>query len=140
MFINGLNSFALLRRSSTAKLRQVPKDALVMMRSAAETSRWNYLNKVHLLEAELASFENRHEQAKWSYAAAILASRSSRFKHEVGLSCELAGHHYRRVGDVQRAACLFNHARQCYSEWGSNMKMKTIDRQLSKMRSSGLSG
>lgn len=57
-----------------------------------------------------------------------------------GLSCELAGHHYRRVGDVQRAACLFNHARQCYSEWGSNMKMKTIDRQLSKMRSSGLSG
>ena len=76
------------------------------------------------------SFEGKYDQAKASYAAAITAARCSRFIHEQGLAYELAGFHYTKIGDHRSAWTFFNHAKQCYSEWGSQMKVDSIARQL----------
>jgi len=136
-FFHAINSFMMLKRKGISKLRQIAKDALVALRAAAKDSKWNYGNKVYLLEAELSSHEGRNEDAKSFYAAAILASRSSRFKHEEGLACELAGFHYKKIGDLHRAWGFFNKAKQCYAEWGSDVKVNFITRQLSVLRDGG---
>jgi hypothetical protein len=86
--------------------------------------------KVHLLEAEQFSFQNRNSEAQASYAAAINSSRSSGFIHEQGLACELAGYHYKKVFHLRSAWIFFNQAKQCYKEWGSQMKVDSISQQL----------
>lgn len=134
-FYNGINCFRLLRRLRAPKLRQISRDAIASMKAAAQHSKWNYENKVHLLEAELYSFEGKHGEAKSSYAAAILNSRSSKFVHEQGLAYELAGFHYKKIGDPHRARGFFNHAKICYFEWGSQMKVESVSRQLEYLAS-----
>lgn len=82
------------------------------------------------MEAEIFSGEGEHEKAKASYAAAITSARCSRFIHEQGLACELAGFHYKRIGDYNSACDLFNQAKQCYEKWGSQLKVDSISHQL----------
>lgn len=91
---------------------------------------FSFITQFHLLEAESYSFHGNHEEAKASYAAAILAARRSRFVHEQGLTCEMAGFHYKKMGDHNGAQDFFNQAKQCYEEWGSQMKVDSIVRQL----------
>jgi tetratricopeptide (TPR) repeat protein len=129
-FLHGLSAFQLLRKNNTAKLRTIPRSAIAALKTAASHSEWNFRNKVHLLEAENYSFNNKHEEAKASYAAAIASAHSSGFIHEEGLALELAGFHYKKIGDHENAQSLFNQAKQCYAEWGSQVKVDSITRQL----------
>ena len=48
-FIHGLNSFQVLKRQNTAKLRVIPKNAIVSLKTATSHSRWNFRNKVSLV-------------------------------------------------------------------------------------------
>merc|ERR1711957_1075057 len=103
------NSFRGIRNSNGngsqfCRLKDVFDDAITALKPAAELSAWNYRNKVFLLEAEMLSFEKRNDEARSSYAAAISSSCSSRFVHEQGLACELAGLHYKKIGDTHAAS------------------------------------
>mmetsp|Transcript_7945 Transcript_7945/g.17919 ORF Transcript_7945/g.17919 Transcript_7945/m.17919 type:complete len:1329 (+) Transcript_7945:91-4077(+) len=133
-YIHGLNSFQVLKRQNTSKLRLIPKNAIAALKTATSHSRWNFRNKVHLLEAENFSFQGNNEEAKASYAAAITSARCSRFVHEQGLACELAGHHYKKIGNHRSAWSFYDQAKQCYAEWGSQMKVDGITRQLESFR------
>ena len=82
------------------------------------------------MEAENFSLNNKHKEAKASYAAAIASARSSGFIHEEGLALELAGFHYKKIGDYKNALSSFTLAKQCYAEWGSQFKVESISRQL----------
>ena len=85
------------------------------------------------MEAENYSFNNQHEEAKASYAASIASARSSGFIHEEGLALELAGFHCNKIGDHKNALSFFAQAKQCYAEWGSQVKVDSISRQLDTM-------
>merc|ERR1712194_271421 len=130
----GLNPFKVVRRTGGLKGKHIPRKALKMLKEAADYSEWNFRNKVHLLEAQICSCDERNEKAKVSYAAAILSARRSGFVHEQGLACELAGCHYKKMGDYKSACGLFNQAKQCYATWGSQMKVDSITRQLDKIQ------
>ena len=65
-----------------------------------------------------------------SYAAAIDSARSSGFIHEQGLACELAGYHCKKIFDLRNARSFFDQAKECYTEWGSQMKVDSVTRQL----------
>jgi hypothetical protein len=69
-------------------------------------------------------------EAQASYAAAINSARSSGFIHEQGLACELAGYHCKKINDLRSAWIFFDQAKQCYTEWGSNMKADSMTLQL----------
>ena len=45
-FIDGMNSFQLLKRTSNGKLRSIPRNAIIVLKNAASLSSWNFLNKV----------------------------------------------------------------------------------------------
>ena len=86
-----------------------------------------------LLEAELLSFEMKNEDAKAMYAAAISASCSSRFVHDQGLACELAAQHRLKINEVRASLDFFRQARECYSRWGSQIKVEYIAQQETKI-------
>ena len=89
-----------------------------------------YSSQVHLLEAEQFSYQNNNNEAQVSYAAIINSTRSSGFVHEQGLACELAGFHYKKILDLHSAWSFFDQAKQCYTEWGSRMKVDSVTCQL----------
>jgi len=86
-----------------------------------------------LLEAEHFSSQNLNSEAQASYAAAISSARSSGFIHEQGLACELAGYHRKKVCDFSSAWSLFDQAKRCYAEWGSQMKVDSVTCQLGSL-------
>jgi ATP-dependent RNA helicase DDX31/DBP7 len=94
------------------------------------------MSLVQLLQAEQFSYQNHHDKAKASYAAAISSARSSGFIHEQGLACELAGYHFKKVGDSRSACGFFEQAKQCYTAWGSLVKVESVTRELNCVRAS----
>ena len=86
-----------------------------------------------MLEAEQFSLQNLNSEAQASYAVAISSARSSGFIHEQGLACELAGYHYKKVCDFSSAWILFDQAKRCYAEWGSQMKVDSVTCQLGSL-------
>ena len=86
------------------------------------------------MEAESLSHLGKNEEARASYAAVITSACSSRFVHEQGLACELAGFHCKKVGDHRSALGYFNQAKECYAEWGSQMKVDSVTRQLDNVQ------
>ncbi|KAL3764630.1 LOW QUALITY PROTEIN: hypothetical protein ACHAW5_001823 [Stephanodiscus triporus] len=119
--------------TSNGKLRSIPRNAIIVLKNAASLSSWNFLNKVHLLEAEQFSLQNHNSEAQASYAAAINSARSSGFIHEQGLACELAGHHYKKVFNLRCAWSFFDQAKRCYTEWGSQLKVDSVTQQLDSL-------
>ena len=82
------------------------------------------------MEAELKSHEGKHDEAMAFYVASIGSAKASGFINEQGLACELAGNHCKKIGDMGGAENFLIQARMCYTEWGSQMRVKSIDRQL----------
>ena len=82
------------------------------------------------MEAELKSYEGKHNEANASYVASINSAQASGFIHEQGLACELAGKHCKKVGDHSSARNYFDLAKACYTEWGSQISVESITSQL----------
>jgi len=108
-------------------------EAISALRSSAELAPLNFSNKAYLLEAEMLSFERKHQEATYSYAAAINSSCSSGCVHEHGLACELAGYHYKKIGEAVTALDCFQKSKQCYTQWGCQMKVEFITQQIENM-------
>jgi tetratricopeptide (TPR) repeat protein len=125
-----LNSFKVAETVHTKKIRAVPEQAVATFKAAAEQSKYNFQNKVELLEAELYNRNGEHDKAKASYAAAIASARSSKFIHEEGLACEKAAFHHKNVGEISDALKYFMQARECYKKWGSKVKVDDVDGQI----------
>lgn len=101
--------------------------------------------QVHLLKAEIQSLEEAkggdcRGGAEASYVAAITSARDSGFVHEQGLACELAGFHHKRFGNHKRAQDYFSQAQQCYTVWGSQLKVGSMARQLEKQYLRSMTG
>ena len=114
----------------------LPKSvAIQVMREKVKQSTWNYQNKVHLLEAVMlsATSTGMEVKAKVSFNAAITAARSSKFVHEQGLACELAALYSLQHKENEDASNLFQQALECYTEWGSQIKVDSITQQLNKL-------
>ncbi len=103
------------------------------MKEKGEISSWNYQCKIHLLEAEIFSATDKKDKAKVSFCAAISAARSSKFVHEQGLACELAALHCLKYGDIDDATDLLEQAIECYTKWGSQVKIDCVTKQLEKI-------
>ncbi|KAL7537493.1 hypothetical protein ACHAXR_007855 [Thalassiosira sp. AJA248-18] len=137
IFYGGLSCFHKKKYKASKKHMQMSKHAIEVMREQGEKSSWNYQNKIFLLEAELLSASDERDKAKVSFNAAITTARSSKFVHEQGLACELAALHYIRCKNYDDASNMFKQAKKCYTEWGSQVKVDQITKQLEKIGSKG---
>lgn len=103
------------------------------MKEYKENGEWNYMNKFHLLQAEMHAAKGHNDRAKVSFNSAISAARSSRFVHEQGLACERFALFSIKNGNKEDAANLLEQARECYTKWGSGYKVESVARQLEKI-------
>ncbi|KAL7520532.1 hypothetical protein ACHAWX_005256 [Stephanocyclus meneghinianus] len=130
-FISGLASACwYCKGRQKMQLRDTVKKSLAILKDATELSKWNFQNKFNLLNAmDLANQGKNHKSSK-EFDLAILAARSSKFHHEEGLACELAGAHHKKIGNLEEAMRLFHIAQGCYKTWGSQVKVQQIGRQI----------
>jgi len=125
-FYNGLATTKMHRTKgfkSKQPLQNVWKKLLPVLTKAEEFSKWNFKHKASILKAEYLSLTFKRDQAEREYDCAISSARSSKFVHEEGMACELAGMHYKHHGDNFKAMNLFCQAQKCYELWGSQMKV-----------------
>mmetsp|Transcript_19646 Transcript_19646/g.31838 ORF Transcript_19646/g.31838 Transcript_19646/m.31838 type:complete len:190 (-) Transcript_19646:290-859(-) len=135
LFYAALNAFRGVKNNArsgskfnTAKLRY--KEAISALKPSAELSPLNFGNKAHLLEAEMLALEGEHQRAKSSYAASITSFCSAGYVQEHGLACELAGNHYKKIGEVETAIDFFEQSKRSYMGWGSKMKVDFITQKI----------
>ncbi|KAL3760940.1 hypothetical protein ACHAWU_009619 [Discostella pseudostelligera] len=135
LFYAALNAFRVYRKgkrgaTQLANLRLNCADALNKMRPFAALSPSNYNGKVLLLESEMHSLEAEDEEAQSSYTAAISASANM-----CDRACFGSGH-YTRINQPEIALEFFRQAKDCYAQWGSEMKVEFITKQMSLLKPS----
>ena len=131
-FFSGLASASLNSKGKSDSQRHLSNlsRALSILEKASNFSEWNFKNKASLLKAVFLSITGKKRKAEREFNAAILASRSSKFVHEEGLSCETAAMYYKKNGNNDMAVNLFRQAQKCYQDWGSQMKVCHVARQI----------
>lgn len=132
LFYAAINSFRGVKNSNASqfqKFKPLYDDALTALKAAVLLNQTT-INRVLLLEAELCSFQRRDNIAIQNYNAAI---RASTYIHELGLAYESAGLHLKKRGNVVEALSYFHQAKECYTRWGSQMKVESIVEQMNRL-------
>ena len=134
-FYYGLAAIDKLKRKKDNEMKRTAKASIDKMKEFAQFSKHNYENKALLLEAEHLSMDKRrHEQARNKYLEAIKASEESKLVHEQGLCCELAGKHCEKsYNEPKQALIFYNQAKKCYKEWGSQMKVESMEKTIERL-------
>jgi len=105
------------------------KDALKHFKKWVGLSKWNFSNKLYLLEAE-DYFLKGKTIALEKYEASIVAARNHRFPHEEGLAyTKLAYYHVAQGRGIDAKQC-FKQAGACYKRWGAHVLAKKMEFNL----------
>lgn len=133
---SGLNTLDLVTKKCCVKGKEVVRTAIAAMTAAADSSDWNFTNKLLLLQAEQQSRRQTHRKAIPMYEDSIESARKSGFIHEQGLACEKAAFYFKKAGkNYEKAQEYFEQARECYEKWGSGVKVDFIQKELDCLKS-----
>ncbi|WFU73413.1 ATP-binding sensor histidine kinase [Bradyrhizobium sp. CB2312] len=88
----------------------------------------NFECRAVLLSAEVARIEGRELDAQRMYERAIHLARVNRFHQNEAIANELAGRFYLARGFERIGDAYFREARNCYSRWGAESKVRQLDR------------
>jgi hypothetical protein len=132
-FFEGLASFQLARQTSddeSAKWIERGHSVLAKMRCWSEHSRWNWENKMLLLEAENMHTKGEFDIAGSLYDSAIRSAREHKFVHEEAIACELAGIFFYEIGFHHKSYLCLLHSVDCYEKWGAHAVARRIEAQI----------
>jgi len=125
-FYDGLVSLALARYDENhEKWIEKAKKSISKIRMKSSHSP-NCLNKLSLLEAELAASNCDIERAEAHYIKAILLSRKFAFINEEALACERAGLFFLEMNSLEKACQYLIQSYNCYKKWGAVAKMEHL--------------
>jgi DNA-binding SARP family transcriptional activator len=124
----------LKKKKYSTTCKDMARAAIAAMKLVVAYSDWNFTNKLRLLEAEYQSTCQCHKKSVAMYDASIESAKRSGFIHEQGLACEKAGFYFKRENEKEKALEYFTKARECYEEWGSIMKVDSIQKELDSLR------
>ena len=102
------------------------KKNIAELRDISNNAPMNYLNKLYLLEAELAVVEEDESKAILSYKNAITLSEEHGFVHEQAMICERAAMYYIQRGFALEAEKLLLQSFDCFKKWGAMAKLKSM--------------
>jgi len=83
----------------------------------------NFLNKIHLLKAELAAIQKKEAEAKLNFEKAISLSKANGLLSEEAICCERAAIFYFHLGIEEDAKKMLFQSYDCYKKWGANSKI-----------------
>ena len=109
------------------------KECISKMKSLSENAPSNFLNKLYLLQAEMAAVLGDTLQANKCYQEAITLSEKNGFFNEEAIACERAGIFLLKQHEqsnssfsADAATQLFITSYKCYEKWGAAEKMKHL--------------
>eukprot|EP00977_Amphora_coffeiformis_P016260 scaffold4976_cov161-Amphora_coffeaeformis.AAC.6 len=110
------------RRSNLGEARK----AIKFMNSWARRCPENFMNKVFLMEAELASVQKKNALAYEKYICAISLAQTNGLVQDAALSCELLARHLYALGQASKAQKHFERACEFYTGWGALGKKRQL--------------
>ena len=126
VFFGGLASFIVSRKNRQDSLIADGEKYLSSMQVWEACSKWNFENKVLLLQAECHFANGDNEKAKVAYQQSITSSHDHKFIHEEALANELFGIFCVETGDMERGIELLDKARELYKQWGAHKKVSLL--------------
>jgi len=125
----GLVSVALSKKQSRRRLGTARRN-LKRLKALASRSKSNFLNKVFLLEAEIASVTGQFHQSLLKYDDAIALAEKEELWNEVGLAGERAASALERRGRRNEACAYLETAIAAYKHWGAFAKVAEVSEKL----------
>merc|ERR1712032_1372662 len=86
----------------------IAEDSISKLKEMSDINPKNYINKFHLLKAEIAAALADESNALQHFRKSISLSNENCFKHEEALACERAGIFYLRLNSQQIASEFLN--------------------------------
>lgn len=138
LFYQAVTSATLSASSSAHKHQAL--SILSIFRSSAHHYPANYLHRVYLIEAELASASGGcHNDALTKYEQAITLAKEQGLLQEQALACEKAGRALQTATmsgtRAQEIVKYLEQARSLYAEWGAQVKVHQLDMELAGIKS-----
>jgi len=125
-FYEGLSALALARDTKEEKWRSIGEASVEAMAKLVSYSRWNYENKLLLLQAELHYTNGRNGMAELSYQSSILSAREHRYVQEEALALEIFGVFLVENKQIRRGLEQLEMAADKYHGWGSVKKVRDV--------------
>jgi len=123
VYFTGISALALSRCNGDKKLRKIGEQSLGIVAQCAQWSKWNFENKVFLLQAELHYLNNDFRAAEVAYKASVDSAQKHKFIHEEAMAYELYGIFLIETRLVERGLEQLNMAISKYAKWGGRMKV-----------------
>ncbi len=132
-FVDGMIAldFARKHRQDAEEWTTLGESTLQTWSRWAESSSWNFVNKLYLLEAEYAFLRRDDETAIAKYNASIKASRDHKFNHEEGLAEEKAATYLLHMSRYNESLSHLKNAKACYEKWGATALVERVDKAIS---------
>lgn len=139
LFFAGMAALAGARRGDNPRKNiRMARSLLKELNSWRTKSPHNVMDKIFLLEAELASVCGQNAKAKEKYLCAIALAEHSHFGLMIGLAQERAAHHIFTMGDYEEARSIFEEACVSYRDWGGKRKFLTLRAEINTMYSTNI--
>ena len=127
LFYEGISALVLARQTQQPNYRVVGEQVIETFKFWVQNnSRWNFENKLFLLQAELHYLNGEYEKAEASYEASIASARSHRFLNEEAYAYELYGVYLLENRMVDKGHEKLDIAIEKYAEWGALKKVEHV--------------
>ena len=136
-FLRGMIALAMARKGKNARKNvRTAKEEIRWLRPLARKSPHNLLDKLFMLEGELASVCGCADEAYEKYISSIALAKDSTFLYTQALGNEQVCRHFLALGQKQRSEPYFHKACQLYSDWGGRAKVLLLKAELDRIYSS----
>ncbi len=126
VFFEGLVYFAMARKTTNRDYALRGQNALDFLKKWG-FCKWNFENKIKLLEAEHMHFLGNLELASQLYEDAIESSKQHKFIQEEAMSHELQGMFFYNRGSYSKALASLERSEVCYRTWGAKAVADRIE-------------
>jgi hypothetical protein len=126
----GLTAVAIAREKGDDKLMEQARECAEKLKVFATRCSHNFEHKQRLLEAEIAVFDCKYDEAASLYDDTIRIAGENGFIHEQGLAHEKAGSFYFGL-DRSKSIKHFECAKKCFLQWGSPNKVRDLEQRYS---------
>lgn len=126
VFYSGLIAFHCCRDSLDRCWINIGNSSIAKMESWSDGCKWNFENKLLLLQAESDYALGNMNSAAEKYRQAVESSRQHRFVHEEAIACELASLFHQKMNDQELSNRYMKRSIECYKTWGAHTKAMAL--------------
>ncbi len=120
LFVDGMT--AAMSSVSSQQEKKRAANLVVKLKRFAEHAPANYLHRLYLVEAEMATSAGRYDEAFVKYQQSIALAAQHKLIHEQALACERACYALQKWQRPMEAQEYLRRARSLYDEWGAKAK------------------